>query len=413
LKAILFIADGMADRPVKELSCKTPLEAAHRPSLNQIAKSGICGLIDPIAPGIPPGSDAATLALLGYDALRVYSGRGALEALGSGMKVQPGDVAFRCNFATVNQKSIVLDRRAGRISNEDAAKLAHCLARVRLAKSSNADFLFKNTIQHRAVLTLKGPKLSTAVTDSDPEKVGEKVLQVKPLDNSSEAESTAKILNGLLHEFQKVLKNNPINKERVKRGLPPANIVLSRGAGTVPNVETLSQVYNVKSACVAAAPLVRGVCKVAGMKLVEVKGATGTLQTDYMAKSKAAVQALKECDLVLLHVKAADVASHDGKVKQKIEVIENVDCMAGYLLDKVDPDSTYLTVTADHTTSTVTGNHEGDPVPVAIVGPYVRRDNVEKYDERSCVRGGLGRIRGLDLMPILMNYLGKTKKFGA
>ena len=125
MKAILFIADGMADRPVKELSCKTPLEAAHRPSLNQIAKTGICGLIDPIAPGIPPGSDAATLALLGYDALRVYSGRGALEALGSGMKVQPGDVAFRCNFATVNQKSIVLDRRAGRISNEDAVKLAH------------------------------------------------------------------------------------------------------------------------------------------------------------------------------------------------------------------------------------------------------------------------------------------------
>jgi 2,3-bisphosphoglycerate-independent phosphoglycerate mutase len=329
------------------------------------------------------------------------------------MKVQPGDVAFRCNFATVNQKSIVLDRRAGRISNEDAAKLAHCLARVRLAKSSNADFLFKNTIQHRAVLTLKGPKLSTVVTDSDPEKVGEKVLQVKPLDNSSEAKSTAKILNELLHEFRKVLKNNPINKERVKRGLPPANIVLSRGAGTVPNVEPLSQTYAVKSACVAAAPLVRGVCKVAGMKLIEVIGATGTPQTDYTAKAKAAVQALKECDLVLLHVKAADVASHDGKVKQKIEVIENVDRMAGYLLDKVDPNSTYLAVTADHTTSTVTGNHEGEPVPVAIVGPYVRRDNVEKYDERSCVKGGLGRVRGLDLMPILMNYLGKTKKFGA
>jgi 2,3-bisphosphoglycerate-independent phosphoglycerate mutase len=149
------------------------------------------------------------------------------------------------------------------------------------------------------------------------------------------------------------------------------------------------------------------------MKLIEVIGATGTPQTDYTAKAKAAVQALKECDLVLLHVKAADVASHDGKVKQKIEVIENVDRMVGYLLDKVDSNSTYLAVTADHTTSTVTGNHEGDPVPVVIVGPYVRRDNVEKYDERSCVKGGLGRIRGLDLMPILMNYLGKTKKFGA
>jgi 2,3-bisphosphoglycerate-independent phosphoglycerate mutase len=149
------------------------------------------------------------------------------------------------------------------------------------------------------------------------------------------------------------------------------------------------------------------------MKLMDVKGATGTPQTDYMAKARAAVQALKSCDFVLLHVKAADVASHDGKAKQKIDAIENIDRMGGYLLDKVGLDSTYLAVTADHTTSTVTGNHEGDPVPIAIAGPYVRRDDVEKYDERSCAKGGLGRIRGLDLMPVLMNFLGKTKKFGA
>jgi len=413
LKAILFIADGMADRPVKELSWKTPLEAARKPSLNQIAKAGICGMVDPIASGTPPGSDVATLALLGYDALKVYSGRGALEALGSGVKVQPADVAFRCNFATVNQKSVVLDRRAGRISNEDATKLARSLSKVKLRKSLNADFLFKNTIQHRAVLALHGPKLSTAVGDSDPEKVGEKARQVKPLDSSFEGKRTAKILNGLLHEFQKVLKNHPVNEERLRHGSPPANIVLCRGAGTIPNVKPLSQIYGVKSACIAAAPLVRGVCKVAGMKLMDVKGATGTPQTDYMAKARAAVQALKSCDFVLLHVKAADVASHDGKAKQKIDAIENIDRMGGYLLDKVGLDSTYLAVTADHTTSTVTGNHEGDPVPIAIAGPYVRRDDVEKYDERSCAKGGLGRIRGLDLMPVLMNFLGKTKKFGA
>ena len=413
LKAILFIADGMADRPVKELNWKTPLEAARKPSLNQTAKAGICGMIDPIAPGTPPGSDAATLALLGYDALKVYSGRGALEALGSGVKVQPADVAFRCNFATVNQKSVVIDRRAGRISNEDATKLTRSLSEVKLTKSLNADFLFKNTIQHRAVLTLHGSKLSTAVSDSDPEKAGEKVLQVKPLDNSSEAKLTAKILNELLLGFHEVLKNHPVNEERVKRGLPPANIVLCRGAGTTPNLKPLSEIYGIKTACIAAAPLVRGICKVAGMKLVYVKGATGTPQTDYMAKARAAVQALKSCDLVLLHVKAADVASHDGKTKQKIDVIESIDRMAGYLLDKVGLDSTYLAVTADHTTATATGNHEGDPVPIAIAGPYVRCDDVEKYDERSCAKGGLGRIRGLDLMPILMNFLGKTKKFGA
>jgi 2,3-bisphosphoglycerate-independent phosphoglycerate mutase len=413
LKAILVLVDGMADRPLEELGWKTPLEAARKPSMNQIAKTGICGIIDPLSPGTPPGSDAATLALLGYDALKVYSGRGALEALGSGVKVLPGDVAFRCNFATVNKNLIVLDRRAGRIVNEDAVKLASSLQRVRLEKSSKARFLFKNTIQHRAVLVIRGPSLSTNVSDSDPGKVGERVLEMKPLDKSNEAKLTANIANQLAREFHKVLKGHPVNIERLKHRLPAANMILFRGAGTLPNVPPLPRVYGVKAACIAAAPLVKGVCKAVGMRTIVVKGATGTPQTDYMAKAKAAVEALKNYDLVLLHVKAADVASHDGEAKQKVEVIEKIDGMLGCLLNNVDLGSTYLVVTADHTTSTLTGNHEGDPVPVAITGPYVRRDDVEKYGERSCAKGGLGRLRGLDLMPVLMNFLDKTKKFGA
>lgn len=149
------------------------------------------------------------------------------------------------------------------------------------------------------------------------------------------------------------------------------------------------------------------------MKLVDVKGATGTPQTNFVAKAKSTVQALKACDFVLLHVKATDVASHDGNIKQKIELIEKIDHMVGYVLDNIDPVSTYLAVTADHTTSSITQNHEGDPVPVAITGPYVCRDDVEEFGERACAKGGLNRIRGMDLIPILMNLIGKTKKFGA
>ena len=413
LKAILVIADGMADRPVKELGGKTPLEAANRPSLNHMTKTGICGLLDLISPGRPPGSDVATLALLGYDALKVYSGRGALEALGSGVKVLPGDVAFRCNFATVDEHMAIIDRRAGRIANEDAVQLAKSLQKVRLKKSSGADFLFKSTIQHRTVLSIRGPKLSTSVSGSDPGVIGSQVLEAKPLDGSSEAKLTANIVNELTREFHKVLKDHPVNKERVNRGLPLANIVLCRGAGTIPNVKPLSQIYNVKAACVAATPLVRGVCKAAEMELIDVKGATGTPSTNYLGKAQAAVQALKRSDFVLLHVKATDVASHDGNLKQKIEVIEKVDGLIGHLLNNVDVDSTYLAVTADHTTSVLTGNHEGDPVPIVITGPYVRRDDVEEFGERSCAKGGLNRIRGIDLMPTLMNLLGKTPKFGS
>lgn len=403
----------MADRPVKELGWKTPLEVARKPSLNQIAKTGVCGILDPISPGKAPGSDTATLALLGYDSLKIYSGRGALEALGSGVNVLPGDVAFRCNFATANEKGVITDRRAGRIANEDAVKLADSLQKIKLKKPANAEFLFKSTIQHRTVLSLRGPKLSTAVSDSDPGKVGEKPSEIKPLDNSSEAKLTARIVNDLLHDFQKALKNHPVNEERTKRGLPQANMVLCRGAGTIPNIRPLSQLFGIRATCVAAAPLVKGVCKAAGMKIMNVKGATGTPQTDYMAKAKAVVQALKNSDFVLLHVKATDVASHDGNAKLKIEVIEKIDGMLGYMLNNIDLSSTYLAVTADHTTSLVTGNHEGDPVPIAITGQYVRRDDVMKYDERSCAKGGLNRIRGMDLMPILMNLLGKTEKFGA
>jgi len=413
LKAILVIADGMADRPLKELDWKTPLEAARKPALNKLAKTGVCGIIDPIAPGISPGSDAATLAMLGYDALKVYSGRGALEAVGSGVEVLPGDVAFRCNFATVNKKLVVLDRRSGRIANEDAAKLAESLRKVKLRKSANVEFFFRNTVQHRAVLVIRGPKLSTAIGDSDPEQVGKKVLDMKPLDNSTEARRTAQIVNELVQEFHQILSEHPINKERAKRKLPQANMVLCRGAGIIPKITPLPELFGIKAACIAAVSLIKGVCKVAGMKVIEVKGATGTPQTDYMGKAKAAVQALKANDFVLLHVKAADVASHDGNVKQKIEIIENVDKLFSFVLKNVDLGSTFLAVTADHTTSSVTRNHEGDPVPVAITGPGVRRDDVVEFGERTCAMGGLNRIRGMDLMHVLMNLCEKTKKFGA
>ncbi len=412
MKVLLVIGDGMADRPLKELGWKTPLEAARKPSMNRMASVGICGIMDPIAPGIPPGSDTATLALLGYDVFEAYSGRGAFEALGSEIDVMEGDICFRCNFATVDENLVVLDRRAGRIADSDASKLAESLKKVKLSDSS-VKFLFKNAVQHRAVLVLRGSKLSSAVSDSDPETVREKVLEIKPLNDSFEAKHTAKVLNELMRKFHETLEEHPVNRERVARGLPPANAILIRGAGTLPKIRLLSEIYGVNAMCVAATSLIRGVCRAVGMQLLTVKGATGTSQTDYIAKAKAAVQALEKNDLVLLHVKAPDVASHDGNFKQKVEVIEKIDKMLSYILNKVDVGETFVALTADHTTSCMTKNHEGDPVPLAIMGPYVRCDDVEEFGERTCAKGGLGRLRGKDLMPILMNFIGKVKKFGA
>ena len=408
-----MVSDGMPDRPLVQLGLKTPLEAASKPNLDRIAKNGVCGIVDPISPGVPPGSDTATLAMLGYDPWKVYSGRGALEAAGSDVEVLPGDVAFRCNFATVNDDLVVLDRRAGRIDNKDATKLAANLQKVKPDASLKFSFQFKNTVQHRGILVLHGSKLSSAVSDSDPEVDGKKVLKVRALDRSAEAEHTAEVANSLIQEFHKVLAEHPVNELRAKRKLPVANMILLRGAGNLPKVPSLEENYGVSSACIAAVSLIKGVCKVAGMDLIYVKGATGTPQTDYMAKAKAAVECLKKYDFVFLHVKATDVASHDRDAKLKVQVIEKIDKMMGYVLGHVDVKSTFLLMTADHTTSTVTGNHEGDPVPVVIMGPGVRVDGVTNFGERSCAEGGLNRIRGQDLMPTLMSLMGRGKKFGS
>ncbi len=414
MKAVLVIADGMADVPLKELNAKTPLEAARKPSLNRVAESGICGMIDVIAPGVPPGSDTAHLALLGYDVMEVYSGRGALEAIGSGIDILPNDLAFRCNFATVDEDFKVVDRRAGRIENEDATKLATAIGEaLRVDPPEVGDVLFKNTVQHRAILRLSGPNLSTMVSDTDPQETGAKVLKARPLDESREAKNTADILNKLTQQFHDVLKGHPVNEEREKKGLPSANFILCRGVGQLPEIEPLTLLYGIRPAVVAAVPLVRGVCKTAGMRPVPVPSATGTYETDVIAKAKAAVQALQSYDFVLVHVKATDLASHDSKPQKKIEMIEKVDALVAHLLNHANLDETLVVVTADHTTSSIKKEHSGEPVPVAIMGPSVRTDDVKEFGERACAKGGLGRILGRDLMPILVNLLGKAEKAGA
>jgi 2,3-bisphosphoglycerate-independent phosphoglycerate mutase len=322
-------------------------------------------------------------------------------------------VAFRCNFATVDSKFTVIDRRAGRIATTDAARLAEEFKEITLQGHEDVQIKFKNTIQHRAILLLRGAHLSTRVSSSDPYKVGKKVLEVHPLDNTAEAGKTAQILNELTHYFYKVLKNHPLNIQREMAGLFPANIVLCRGAGKLPDLTPLDLQYGINAVAVSAMPLVRGVCKAAGMKLIDVPEATGTYDTNVLAKADAAIKALRTCDFVFVHVKGTDVASHDSRVDEKVRMIEKIDQLVDYVIRNVDLSKTYIAVTADHTTSSRTKEHEGDPVPVVIYGPEVRTDDVREFSEKACAKGGLGRIKGKDLMPIIMNLLGKTKKFGA
>ena len=411
MKAALIVFDGAADRPLGKLKGRTPLEAASTPNLDEAARMGVNGIVDILAPGVPPGSDVAHLALFGYDALEVYRGRGALEALGAGFKVKPGDVAFRGNLATVRGGRVV-DRRAGRIDTATASEIVKSLEKLSSERHPDVKVFLLHTTEHRLALVLRGPGLSPHVSDTDPGKVGQPLLKAEPL--TDEALKTAEVVNEVTAEIRRRLEGHPMNRKRVKRKLPPANAAIFRGAGVLPEIEGFTERFKVKAAFIAVTSLIRGVCLAAGMKDVPVKGATGTTKTNLRGKAEAMVKALKTYDFCFLHVKGADNASHDGNLEEKMAMIERLDGMAGYLLDNLNLEKeVYLAITADHATPVTVGNHTGDPVPLTILGPEVLSDEVEAFSERSCAKGGLGRIRGKDVVNVLMNYLGKVKKLGA
>jgi len=408
-KAILLIGDGLGDRPVAELGGKTPLEAAVKPNMDKLAAQGECGIMDPIAVGVRAGSDTSHLALLGYDPYECYTGRGPFEAAGIGMDVQRGDVAFRCNFTTVDSDMVVVDRRAGRIT-EGTDQLAEAVNGMQI---EDVVCLFKESVAHRGALVLRGSGLGAAITDTDPHAAGERVHDSKPFDpNDSAGAKTARIVNAFVQRSYEILKDHPVNKAREARGLAPANIILPRGAGLAPHLTPLDEKCNLKSACVAETGLIKGVAKYVGMDIIDVPEATGGLDSDLIAMAKAIMAALETHNFVLCNVKGADVAGHDSQAKAKIDLIQRMDKMVGYLLENVDK-QTFIVLTADHSTPIAVKDHSGDPVPIAFWGDGVRIDSCEAFDERSVTRGGVGRIRGIDVMNIITQLMAVQEKFGA
>jgi len=402
-----MIIDGMADRPIEELGYKTPLEAAETPNMDKLAKIGVNGIMDPIKPGIRPGSDTSHLSILGYDPYKVYTGRGPFEAAGVGVDVQAGDIAFRCNFSTADENRVIVDRRAGRIregTNEIAQK-------INSLNVDNVEIIFKESTGHRAVLVLRGEGLSDQVSDADPKHDGKPPKKVVPLNDSLDSKRTAEILNKIVESSYENLKDHPVNLRRVEEGENPANIILPRGAGAVPEVQPFSEKYGMKAACIAETGLIKGIGSITSMDVFEIEGATGGVDTNLKNITKSIEEAAADdYDFMLINVDGADEAGHDGILKEKLKFIERVDKE----IDKIMsiPDS-YFILTADHSTPISVMDHTGDPVPIVISGPEVRVDDVDKFNERSATKGGLCRIRGSDIMNILMDLLNKSEKFGA
>lgn len=408
-KALLLICDGLGDRPIAELGNKTPLEAASKPNLDRLAAEGECGIMDPIAPGIRAGSDTSHLAILGYDPYTYYTGRGPFEAAGIGMDVKEGDIAFRCNFTTVDDQMTIIDRRAGRI-NSGTEQLA---AAVNGMVIDGVEVIFKESVAHRGALILRAAGLGAEITDTDPHHEGEKVLDCEAIDaNDAASAKTAKVVNEFVRKSYELLKDHPVNVERIKQGLQPANIILPRGAGIGPKMRSFKEEYNLNATCVAETGLINGVARYVGMKIVEVDGATGGTDSNLVEMAEAIVKELKSTDFVLCNVKGADVGGHDGAPQVKLDMIAKLDEMVGYLLANL-PEDAYIVLTADHSTPCSIKDHSGDPVPIVFWGDGVRTDSCKQFDERSTAMGGINRIRGIDVMKIATQLMNTAEKFGA
>lgn len=425
MKLIYIVIDGLGDLPIEELNNKTPLEVAETPNMDYLAKTGKTGLMYTVRKGIPPESDVAVVSILGYDPFKYYTGRGPLEAFGSGLTMKEGDLALRCNFATLGPENKILDRRVNRtLTTKEAAELSKAInERVKL-KSYPVDLEFKNTIGHRCVLVIqsRARPLSSKITNPDPgysrveglgvaeTEAGVEMLLRKsePMDETEEAAISAKLVNEFTQKSHEVLDEHEINKKRAAQGKLKANLILMRDAGHIlPKFFNINERYGVRFVCLADMPVERGIAKLAGMHLVDLSPPSPDLEKDCKIRAKKLLDLLPLYDCFYLHTKGPDEAGHDGKPRLKAQLIATIDKhLFGNLLSRIKFEDSIICVTADHSTPCKLKTHSDDPVPLLISGNKIKGDNVPEFSEKACKKGSLGVLtHGTQLMPKLMALL--------
>ncbi|MDI9624440.1 MAG: cofactor-independent phosphoglycerate mutase [Methanothermobacter sp.] len=380
MKYVILIGDGMADYPLPELGEKTPLQVADKPHMDHVAKKGSNGLLKTIPDDMEPGSDVANLAIMGYNPTKYYTGRGPLEAASIGVKLKKDDVAFRCNFITVHNGRII-DFNADHISTKESSKLIKTLnEHFKIGK-------FYTGVSYRNLYIYPSREALKVKTKPPHDIIGEPIEDHLPSNGQ-----TAEKIKQIIKESQRILKDHPTNIERSKRGKHPANMIWLWGQGQKPTMETLEEKYGLKGATITGVDLIKGLGVYLGLDNINVPGATGYLDTDYKAKGRYAIRALQDHDIIFIHVEAPDEAGHAGDIKEKIKAIENIDSkILGPLLDELPSyDGFRLVLLADHPTPIKVGTHTRDPVPYAICGENMKKDNINSYDEESAKKGGLG-----------------------
>lgn len=402
MKHLIILGDGMADWAVPSLGNKTLLQYADTPYMDRLAKMGKTGMLKTVADGFHPGSEVANMSVMGYDLPTVYEGRGVLEAASIGVDLQPDDMAMRCNLVCV-EGELLKNHSAGHISTEDADVLIKYLEE----KLGSDKVHFYTGVQYRHLLVVKGGDKHVACVP--PHDVPLKPFRpnlVKAL--RPEAEETAALLNDLIMKSQELLANHPLNLKRVAEGKDPANSIWPWSPGYRPKMEPLSDKYPSikKGSVITAVDLIRGIGHYAGLRCIDVEGATGLYNTNYEGKAQAAIEALKTDDFVYLHIEASDEAGHEGDVPLKLKTIEYLDRRAvGPIYEAVKDwdEPVAIAVLPDHPTPCELRTHTAEPIPFLIYYPGIESDNVSTYDEVACQKGEYGLLDKDEFMNLFMD----------
>ena len=393
MKYIILLGDGMADYPLGELDGKTPLEYAHTPYMDRVAKEGTLGLIDTIPAGLSPGSDVAIMSLLGYDPMECYTGRGPLEAANMGVRLGVDDVAFRCNLVTLrgDAEYIMEDFTSGHITTEEAKIIINDIDN----ELGSTNFQFYPGVSYRHLFVWRDGKALLETTPPH-DITGNAIKDFLP---RGEGETEIK---GLMERSQIFLRDHPVNRLRIAEGKKPANSIWLWGQGRVPKFAKLTDKYSLKGGMISAVDLLNGIGIYAGLKVIRVEGATGYVDTNYIGKARKALDALRDTDFAFVHVEAPDEMGHEGNVAGKIRAIEDFDeKIVGAVLNEIHGLSPFrLLVLSDHPTPISLRTHSSDPSPFAVLSS-VQGENLRKdvtFSEKSALRHGLKVSPGYLLM---------------
>ncbi len=386
-KIIMLVIDGLGGLPDPSTG-KTELETAQTPNLDALASRSSCGLNTPVLPGITPGSGPAHLSLFGYDPIEYQIGRGILGPLGIGFELQPGDVAARVNFATMDNNGLITDRRAGRIATELCTRLCEKLSQIKL---TDVEVFIKPEKDYRAALIFRGEGLHGELSDTDPQKVGLPPKEVTPL--VPEARSTADLANEFVRQAKDLLADEQ-----------PANMIMLRGFDEYKPLPQFPDTYKMRAASIATYPMYKGVTRLLGMEVIDCGGET---LNDELATLK---KVFNEYDFFYFHVKKTDSAGEDGNFAQKVSVLEDVDKMIPHI-EGLNPE--VIVVTGDHSTPAILKAHSWHPLPLLIASRWSRPSGITNFSETQCGRGPLGVIPSTTIMTLAMAHAQRLEKFGA